>query len=187
MRTIITAVSGVVAALSLCVGIAAALEDAYGDPGEASQLRKFIAQQVGGLDKLKVPATDAEIPVVRQADGTVAYRYQTTEAKRYLGKLMFHDPIRQARIEPYYGGVLETKQTGSCASCHLGEVAGKAGTQINFSVGGEGRGYTDEHGNYIIRRRARVDILPETQRHASFSRRRTGGLSPNPGRYLPRA
>ena len=125
------------------------------------ELRRFIDQQVGGIDKLKVPATDTGIPLPLQADGTVNPRYQTTEQKRYLGKMLFHDPIRTARIEPYYGGVLATKQTGSCASCHLGEVAGKAGQVLNFNVGGEGRGYTDANGNYIIRRRARTDILPK--------------------------
>ena len=63
-----------------------------------TQLRQFIDQQVGGLNKLKVPATDAEIPVPRMPDGTVNPRYQTTEAKRFLGKMLFHDPIRTARI-----------------------------------------------------------------------------------------
>lgn len=71
-------------------------------------------------------------------------RYKTTEEKRYLGKLLFHDPVRTARIDTSYGGVDATKQTGSCGSCHLGEAAGKAGMQLNFNVGGEGRGYTDE-------------------------------------------
>jgi cytochrome c peroxidase len=104
-------------------------------------------------------------------------RYQTTEAKRYLGKLLFHDPVRTARInisqgqpvdlpaETAFGGTVSasdpdiqaivnaTKQTGSCGSCHIGEAAGKAGQLLNFNVGGEGRGYTDEHGNFFPRRR----------------------------------
>jgi hypothetical protein len=74
----------------------------------------------------------------------VNYRYQTTEAKRYLGKLLFHDPVRTARMnlnqgQPVdlpagtaFGGtesdadpqiqavVNATRQTGSCGSCHLG-------------------------------------------------------------------
>src|SRR5215831_7153885 len=73
-----------------------------GDPDDgvdAVSLRSFIAQQVGGLDKLKVPATNAEIPLPRQPDGAVNPRFQTTEAKRYLGKLLFHDPVRSARID----------------------------------------------------------------------------------------
>jgi Di-haem cytochrome c peroxidase len=145
--------------------------------GDASAVRELIDQQVGGIDKLKVPATDAGIPVPRQSDGTVAYRYETTEAKRYLGKLLFHDPVRTARIninqgQPVdlpagtaFGGTLSaanpdvskvtaaTKQTGSCGSCHIGEAAGKAGQVLNFNVGGEGRGYTDAQGNFFPRRR----------------------------------
>ena len=137
--------------ISSC-GLVAAQDDG------PSELRQFIGQQVGGIDKLKVPATDTAIPLPRQPDGTVNPRYKTTEEKRYLGKLLFHDPIRTARIDPAYGGVLATRQTGSCGSCHLGEAAGKAGAQFNFSVGGEGRGYTDQKGTFIVRRRPRSDL-----------------------------
>src|SRR5271165_6750197 len=59
--------------ITLC-GVAAAQGDS------PTQLREYIGQQVGGIDKLKVPATDAAIPVPKQPDGTVNYRYQTTEA-----------------------------------------------------------------------------------------------------------
>src|SRR5690242_12126429 len=62
------------------------------------QLRQFIGEQVGGIERLQVPAKNVDIPVPRQPDGTVNYRFQTTEAKRFLGKLLFHDPIRTARI-----------------------------------------------------------------------------------------
>ena len=72
-----------------------------------TQLRQFIDQQVGGINKLKVPATDAEIPVPRMPDGTVNPRYQTTEAKRFLGKMLFHDPIRTARININKGQPLD--------------------------------------------------------------------------------
>jgi cytochrome c peroxidase len=137
-------------------------------PLEAVRLRRLIDQQIGGIDQLRVPEQDADLPLPRQPDGTVNPRYQTTEAKRYLGKLLFHDPIRTARIDPEFGGVLSTKQTGSCGSCHLGEAAGKAGAVLNFNVGGEGRGYTDEHGNFIIRRRARAD-LPIVRQVAAFA------------------
>jgi cytochrome c peroxidase len=137
--------------ISLC-GVAAAQGDS------PTQLRRFIEEQVGGIDKLKVPATDADIPLPRLPNGTVNPRYKTTEEKRYLGKLLFHDPVRTSRIDPAYGGLLATKQTGSCGSCHLGEAAGKAGAQINFSVGGEGRGYTDEKGNFVVRRRPRSEL-----------------------------
>ena len=156
--------------ISLC-GVAAAQGDS------PTQLRQFIDQQVGGINKLKVPAKDAHIPVPRLPDGTVNPRYQTTEAKRYLGKMLFHDPIRTARIninqgQPLdlpagtaFGGTLSSsdpniqaianaqRQDTSCGSCHIAEAAGKAGQLLNFASGGEGRGYTDEHGNFVPRRR----------------------------------
>jgi cytochrome c peroxidase len=156
--------------LSMC-RVAAAQGDS------PTQLRQYIDEQVSGLNNLKVPATNAEIPLPRQADGTVNPRYQTTEAKRYLGKLLFHDPVRAARIninqgQPVdlpagtaFGGTLNAsdpnapailaaqRQATSCGSCHIGEAAGKAGTLLNFASGGEGRGYTDEDGNFIPRRR----------------------------------
>jgi cytochrome c peroxidase len=154
-------------------------------------LRAYIAKQVGGLEKLKVPADDSSIPLPPE-DPDRPGRYETTEAKRHLGKMLFHDPVRTARVnvnmnvnppiregEPRdlpegtaFGGTVNasnpnvqsvvdsTQSTGSCGSCHLGEAAGKAGTVLNFNVGGEGRGYTDEHGNYIIRRRPQRNLIP---------------------------
>lgn len=150
---------------------------ARGGNGSASQLRRFIDQKVGGIQKLMVPADDADIPVPRLPNGKVDPQFETTEAKRYLGKLLFHDPVRSVRIRPQFGAVPATRQTASCASCHLGEAASKAGTLFNFAVGGEGRGYTDAEGIFIPRRRpirslpilrpaplyqgdARVDALP---------------------------
>jgi cytochrome c peroxidase len=156
-----------------------------------AHLRELIARQVGGLEKMKVPADDAAIPLPPE-DPTRPGRYKTTEAKRYLGKLLFHDPVRTARVninenvnppiragEPRdlpegtaFGGtvpdanpnvqdvVAATKSTGSCGSCHLGEAAGKAGTVLNFNTGGEGRGYTDENGNYVVRRRPQRGLVP---------------------------
>src|SRR5204863_5314847 len=110
---------------------------------------------------LMVPSHDVDLPQPPLASGNPDPQFQTTEAKRYLGKQLFHDPVRTARILPEFGGALETKQTASCASCHMGEAASKAGTLLNFAVGGEGRGYTDAQGNFIPRRRPRVDILPK--------------------------
>jgi len=156
-----------------------------------AQLREFIAAQVGGLDKLRVPVDDAAIPLPPE-DPSRPGRYRTTEAKRFLGKMLFHDPVRTVRIninqnvnppirpgEPRdlpertaFGGTVSasnpnvqkvvdaTKSTGSCGSCHLGEAAGKAGTVLNFNTGGEGRGYTDENGDYVIRRRAQAGLIP---------------------------
>ena len=156
------------------------------------QLRSFIDQQVG-IDKLKVPATNADIPVPPDPAGTEKLpdgsfktkdRYQTTEAKRFLGKMLFHDPIRTARInknqgQPVdlpagtaFGGTVSasnpnvqaivnaTQQTGSCGSCHFGEAASKAGQLINLHVDAEGRGYTDAKGNFITRRRTQ-EILTQ--------------------------
>jgi cytochrome c peroxidase len=155
-----------------------------------TQLRRFIGHQVGGLEKLKVPADDSSIPLPPE-DPTRPGRYRTTEAKRYLGKMLFHDPVRTARIninenvnppiregEPRslpegtaFGGTVEasnpqvqqvidsTRNTASCGSCHLGEAAGKAGAVLNFAVGGEGRGYTDENGNFIVRRRPQKNLI----------------------------
>src|SRR6185369_2409057 len=90
--------------------------------------------------------------------GAVDPRFRITEAKRYLGKQLFHDPIRTARILPEFGGVLATKQTASCGSCHFGEAASKSGTLLNFAVGGEGRSYTDAAGNFVPRRRPRPEL-----------------------------
>jgi cytochrome c peroxidase len=123
-----------------------------------TQLREFIDQQVGDIQKLMVPADDADLPQPRLADGSPDPRFQTTEAKRYLGKQLFHDPIRTARILPEFGGVLATKQTASCGSCHFGEAASKSGTLLNFAVGGEGRGYMDAAGAFHPRRRPRADL-----------------------------
>lgn len=178
------------------------LEDQDGQQGEAaasteplrngsSDLRAFIASQVGGLERLKVVADDSAIPLPPE-DPDRPGRYRQTAAKSYLGKLLFHDPVRTVRInvnrgvnpeivpgEPRdlpdgtaFGGTVSssnpnvqrvidaTLSTGSCASCHLGEAAGKAGTVLNINVGGEGRGYTDEHGNYVIRRRPQSNLIP---------------------------
>jgi len=178
------------AALSLACGASlAAPQEGHGGP---VPLRQLIDRQVGGLDKLKVPATDAELPVPRQPDGSVNYRFQTTEAKRYLGKLLFHDPVRSARINvntgvpldlpagTAFGGTMSAadprieavaaaqRRATSCGSCHIGEAAGKAGQQINFASGGEGRGYTDEHGNFIPRRRLQ-SILPKLRSQPLFA------------------
>jgi len=145
------------AAISLLCAAAAADEGA----GPA-QLRRFIDQQVGGIQKLTVPANDDDLPQPRRADGSIDPFFQNTEAKRYLGKLLFHDPARMNRIRPQFGGVPATAGSASCASCHLGETASKAGTLLNFAVSGEGRHYTDEIGNFIARRRVRSDLgLPQ--------------------------
>jgi cytochrome c peroxidase len=133
-----------------------------------TQLRRFIDQRVGGIHKLMVPAHDADLPQPRLANGSPDPFFETTEAKRYLGKQLFHDPVRMVRIRPEFGGVPATAQTASCGSCHQGESASKAGTLLNFAAGGEGRHYTDAAGNFIPRRRPRVDILPKLRDNPLF-------------------
>lgn len=174
----VAATSAVAAATLFVASVAVADGD-----DRASGLRSAISQQVSGLRNLIVPTDNASIPLPRQPDGTVNLRYQTTEAKRYLGKLLFHDPIRTARVNKNegqpkdlpantaFGGTLSastpgvadivaaTRQTGSCGSCHIGEAAGKAGQQLNFNTGGEGRGYTDEAGNFFPRRRPQSILI----------------------------
>ena len=153
----------------LALGMIAGAEQASAAQGNSpTQLRRFIDQQVGGIEKMRVPATDAELPQPRLADGSPDPFFQTTEAKRYLGKQLFHDPVRMVRIRPEFGGVPATAQTASCASCHMGEAASKAGTLLNFAAGGEGRHYTDAAGNFIPRRRPRVDILPKLRDNPLF-------------------
>jgi cytochrome c peroxidase len=164
--------AGALAIFLLCSGFGPARDDSrHGDSDNSpNQLRQFVGEQVGGIQKLMVP-DDAHLPQARLPDGTLTSdpRFQTTEAKRYLGKLSFFDPVTTARIIPSFGGVLATRQTGSCGSCHLGEVAGKSGTLINLNVGGEGRSYTDASGNFIPRRRPRIDILPRLRDTPLFS------------------
>jgi Di-haem cytochrome c peroxidase len=176
-------------AVSLALLCSAVAADKGGGEGDHERdrfapalLRSFIDKQVGGIDKLKVPATNAAIPVP-PAPATQPDRFQTTEAKRFLGKLLFHDPVRTARIninqgQPVdlpagtaFGGtlnasdpniqaiVIATKQTGSCGTCHFGEAATKAGAQLNLHVGAEGRSYTDENGNFIVRRRTQEILI----------------------------
>lgn len=148
--------------VSLLCGVAAA------QGNSPTQLRRFIDQQVGGIEKLMVPEHDADVPQPRLANGSPDPRFRTTEAKRYLGKMLFFDPVRTARILPEFGGILAARQTASCGSCHMGEAAGKAGTLLNFAVGGEGRGYTDASGNFIPRRRPRPE-LPRLRQSPLFA------------------
>jgi len=187
--------------LACSVGLAVLQAGCQSDPtagptteelrSNAQGLREYIAQQVGGLDKLTVPPDDAAIPLPPD-DPKRPGRYRTTEAKRYLGKLLFHDPVRAARINintsvpvdlpagTAFGGTVKAsdpniqrivdaeKQTSSCGSCHIGEAAAKAGQLINFASGGEGRGYTDEDGNFFPRRRPHQSILTKLRAEPIF-------------------
>ena len=124
----------------------------------AAQLRRYIDEQVGGIQKLMVPAHNGEIPQPRLPNGSPDPQFETTEAKRYLGKLLFHEPARATRIIPEFGGILSHSGSASCGTCHLGEAASKSGTRLNCATGGEGRGYTDADGNFVARRRPMADL-----------------------------
>ena len=168
-----------VASAMLLVGGMVAADSGEGEDWRG--LRAFIGQQVGGIDKLRVPARNADIPVPPGPAGE-PYRYETTEAKRFLGKMLFHDPVRTTRINinegvpvnlpagTAFGGTVAsgagvqsivnaTKQTGSCGTCHFGEAASKAGQAVNLHVGAEGRGYTDENGKFVVRRRTQEILV----------------------------
>jgi hypothetical protein len=81
--------------------------DGSADPGSAQAVRAFINDQIpGGIAKLTVPPTDGALPVPPAPQG-YAGRYDTTEAKRYLGKLLFHDPIRTQRVNVNQGQPLD--------------------------------------------------------------------------------
>jgi cytochrome c peroxidase len=158
---------GPIAALAMSLLVAAS-GGAAAQGTSPTQLRQFIDQQVGGIHKLMVPAHDTDLPQPRLANGLPDPFFQITEAKRYLGKQLFHDPVRMVRIRPEFGGVLATAQTATCASCHMGEAASKAGTLLNFAAGGEGRHYTDANGTFVPRRRPRIDILPRLRQVPLF-------------------
>jgi cytochrome c peroxidase len=150
----------------MLVSVSCGIATAQGN--SPTQLREFVDQQVGGINKLIVPATDSDLPQPRLPSGDPDPFFRTTEAKRFLGKMLFFDPVRASRVVTEFGGVAATSQTSSCGSCHLGEAALKAGTLLNFATGGEGRGYTDAEGNFIPRRRPRLDVLPILRQNPLF-------------------
>lgn len=140
-----------------------------GPPGRARALREAAIARVGSLDELRVPLLNAALPQPTLADGvTPDPRFAITEAKRYLGKQLYFDPVRSNRIRPEFGGLESTARSGSCGSCHLGEVAGKAGQVMNLHLGGEGRGFTDAAGVFHVRRRLQPgmsDVIPTGVQH----------------------
>ncbi len=125
-------------------------------------MREAIIARIGSLEKLRVPGRNEDLPQPALPDGSIDPRFKITEARRYLGKLLYFDPVRMNRIRPEFGGDFSTIRTASCGSCHLGEVAGKAGQIVNLAQGAEGRGYTDSQGRFHVRRRVapgKVDII----------------------------
>lgn len=129
----------------------------------AADLRSLLERRVGDLSRLQVPADDADLPQPRLPDGTLDPRFAITPEKVRLGKLLFFDPVRSNHIRVEFGGLLETAQTGSCGSCHMGDTATKAGAVISVSVGGVGRHEMDYRGHKTIHREimeGAVDVLP---------------------------
>ena len=122
-----------------------------------AQLRELLVERVGDLELLRVPASDADLPQPRLEDGSVDPLYAITPEKVYLGKLLFHDPIRSTDVYEEVGGNPDFRQTASCSSCHLGLAGSKAGQQINFGVGGQGRVKMTADGSWIVER----DIHPD--------------------------
>src|SRR5262249_10631734 len=118
---------------------------------KARALRAAIIARVGSLDKLRVPARNEDLPQPTLPAGSIDPRFAITEAKRYLGKQLFFDPVRSNRIKPEFGGLPSTAQTGSCGSWHLGQVAGKAGQVINLHLGGGGSGFSEALGSLLAR------------------------------------
>ncbi len=151
--------------ISLACSLSGCADHQFGDSqtqSTAESLRELVVQRVGDVESLQVPRDDADLPQP-EVGGVVDPRFAITEAKRYLGKQLFFDPIRTTHILPRYGGVPATAQTGSCGSCHLGEAAGKAGQVVNLHLAGEGRGYFTQAGEYKFDRRVMpgmIDTIP---------------------------
>jgi cytochrome c peroxidase len=155
---IVTAV--VVAAPLLSVWTADALTPTQ---AEARSLRGFIAGRFGSVQKFMIPARNEDLPQPRLSNGQIDPRFRITDAKRYLGKLLFFDPVRAGDVHPEFGGVPSLARTASCGSCHIGAAASKAGQVINIATGGEGFGYAGPDGRFVARRQVLpglVDLIP---------------------------
>jgi cytochrome c peroxidase len=129
----------------------------------ASELRVLLRDRIDDLDLLRVPLANEELPQPRLENGEIDPLYAITEEKRYLGKLLFHDPVRSNNIQPKFGGSTATSQTASCGSCHFGEAGSKAGQVQAVGVGGEGRMEMDAEGHFLLTRRiadGMTDTLP---------------------------
>ncbi len=130
---------------------------------DAAALRAMIDARVGGIQKLSVPARNEDLPQPVLPGGQVDPRFKITEAKRYLGKLLYQDPIRMNNIKPEFGGDPTTIQTASCGSCHFGEAGSKAGEVINIAAGGQGRMVMRPEGTFTFERTLKVgavDVIP---------------------------
>lgn len=128
-----------------------------------AQVRTTIMQRVGDINLLRVPADNLDLPQPTLSSGEIDPRYKITEAKRYLGKLLFNEPSRSTDVDAAEGGNPAFRMTASCASCHLALGGSKAGQLFNFGVGGSGRILMDTGGNFTIERTqaaGSVDAIP---------------------------
>lgn len=120
------------------VGVAAA--DGGGDLEQrAIEVRAFIDSVAGGIDTLRIPHDIHDLPQPLMPNGEIDPRYEITEEKAALGKLLFHDPALSSET-----GHSETLFTVSCASCHFAEAGFRAGQARSFGAGA--RGFVDEQG-----------------------------------------
>jgi len=147
-----------IVAVVAVAALAVSLADAQAQAPTNSELRELIVERVGSLDALKVPTTDADLP---QPDDP---RFTITDDKKRLGKLMFFDPVRANNVRPEFGGNRSLAQSASCGSCHMGEMASKAGLVTSIGMGGEGRGQINpDTGRFEARRNViegMTDALP---------------------------
>ena len=146
-----------VATLALVTLLPCSLLDAQDTTPQ--ELRAHLEVRVGDVRLLSVPESDSDLPQPRLGDGSLDPSYLITEEKRYLGKLLFHDPVRSNDIQPELGGDVSTLQTASCGSCHFGEAGSKAGQLINFGIGGEGRMVMEVDGSFRLTRTQRPDLV----------------------------
>ena len=104
-----------------------------------NMVRATVQARVGDINKLRVPDDDTDLPQPRLLSGESDPLFAITEEKRFLGQLLFHDPIRSTDLDLSLGGDPAFRLTASCSSCHLSHAGTKAGQVFNFGVGGEGR------------------------------------------------
>ena len=162
------AVQGSLFLTLLAIPLAAVVPHAVAQDGverapTASELRVLLQERVGELELLRVPGANEDLPQPRLENGEIDARYAITEEKRFLGKLLFHDPVRSNNIQPEFGGSQATSQTASCGSCHVGEASSKAGQVQAVGVGGEGRMEMDPVGDFVMTRRiadGMTDTIP---------------------------
>ena len=108
----------------------------------ATQLRRFIDQQVGGIREVDGAGARPDLPQPRLANGSPTRSSRQPRPSATSGNCCF--TTRRERPGLSRSSVaFPPRATASCGTCHLGEAASKSGTLLNFAMGGEGRGYTD--------------------------------------------